>query len=511
MVFVGSVISIRNDGVTGSNPVSGTTFPKTADFQHSDKLCRTTVSHSVTVEVGSNPRSYVGGDDAKCRTGVYHRRGFGVWVRGTVYQFRVRVPHDLRDALGRTHLSRSLKTDSLTVANRRAAMCALEASASFDRARQLPTTKLLGEIAPKLAEHSSVTFEELCRRYVADPTASRTSKSLHSYRSSLSMLAELVGANLPASAVDRGVCRDVMNVLTVLPCNARKRWRDVPLREVARIAVETCKAAMSAANVNEHMNKLSSVLNWAIREDICTANPAKGLRLPNVRSAKDRRRAFSRQQLQCIFDAPLYRGCVDDERRYSVVGDQRPRRSRFWVPLLSLFGGLRLNEACQLLVSDIRQNRGVLCIHVSSEGETQVLKTAASSRVVPVHPKLIEIGLEDFLEIARSTGQVRLFDEIKLDSFGMHSGGFSRWFSRFLVTCGASAPLTCFHSFRHSFRDALRNGGVDRELALALGGWTVPNGFAAVGDAYGDGFDPRVLLAEIGKVGYPDLDLRHLR
>jgi integrase len=441
---------------------------------------------------------------------VYHSRGFGVWRRGLIYQFRVRVPHDVRAVIGRTHISRSLKTDSLTVANRLAAQCALEATATFNRARQAATVNLLEGINCAATEQT-VSFEELCARYLSDPAASRTAKSLHAYRSSLSMLVEIVGASTPSSAVDRAACRDVMNVLSTLPPNARKRWPDVPLREVARTAVGSGERAMSAANVNEHMNKLSTVLNWGIKEDLCAANSAKGLRLPYLRSAKDRRSAFSATQLQRIFDAPLYRGCVDDERRYSMVGDNRPRRSRFWVPLLSLFGVLRLNEACQLLVADVREDRGVLCIHVSSEGDAQSLKTAASKRLVPVHSELLEIGLRDYVRSARTKGQVRLFDEIKLDSFGMHSGGFSRWFARFLVTCDAAAARTCFHSFRHSFRDALRNAGVSREVALALGGWSAPSGFSAVGDAYGSGFDPRVLQTEVEKIRYPDLDLSHLK
>ena len=383
----------------------------------------------------------------------------------------MRVPRDIRDVVGRTHLSRSLKTDSLTVANRLAARFALEAAETFDLARQQPSAKLLGDVATNPRVSPSINFAELCARYLDDPTASRSVKSLHAYRSSLSMLIELVGATTPACSIDRAVCRDVMGILKVLPRNARKRWRNVSLRDVAREAVVCGREAMSAANVNEHMNKLSTVLNWGIREDLCHTNPAKGLRLPQVQSAKDRRRAFNGDQLLRIFDAPLYRGCVDDERGYAVTGDQRPRRSRFWVPLLGLFAGLRLNEACQLLVDDIRDDRGVLCIHISTDGNAKVLKTAASSRVVPVHPELIAIGIADCVELARSTGQVRLFDEIKLDSFGMHSGRFSRWFARFLATCGAAAPRTCFHSFRHSFRDALSNGGVEREVALALGGW----------------------------------------
>jgi hypothetical protein len=108
---------------------------------------------------------------------VYHTRGFGVWRRGSIYQFRVRAPHDVRAVLGRTHLSRSLRADSRTVANRLAARCALEAAASFDRARQSPTTMLLGEVSPSAIE--SVTFDELYSRYLDDPTAYRSSKSVH--------------------------------------------------------------------------------------------------------------------------------------------------------------------------------------------------------------------------------------------------------------------------------------------------------------------------------------------
>ncbi|WP_369821059.1 DUF6538 domain-containing protein [Novosphingobium sp. CCH12-A3] len=128
-------------------------------------------------EEGSSPRISTVYDHPDCRTAVCHRRAFGVWLRGSIYHFRVRVPHDLRSAFGRTHLSRSLRTDSLTVANRLAARCALEAAASFDRARQTSTPALLGEVAP--TARTQVTFGELCNRYLDDPTADRTNKSTH--------------------------------------------------------------------------------------------------------------------------------------------------------------------------------------------------------------------------------------------------------------------------------------------------------------------------------------------
>ncbi|WP_425490596.1 DUF6538 domain-containing protein, partial [Novosphingobium fluoreni] len=40
----------------------------------------------------------------------------GLSRRGSIYQFRVRVPVDLRDAVGRSHVKRSLRTDCLSSA-----------------------------------------------------------------------------------------------------------------------------------------------------------------------------------------------------------------------------------------------------------------------------------------------------------------------------------------------------------------------------------------------------------
>ena len=82
--------------------------------------------------------------------------------------------------------------------------------------------------------------------------------------------------------------------------------------------------------------------------------------------------------------------------------------------------------------------------------------------------------------------------------------------SRFLISASASAPLTCFHSFRHGFRDAARNARIDRDIVLRLGGWTTGGGQSEAADAYGSGYHPAVLFEAISKIEYPGLDLSHL-
>ena len=43
----------------------------------------------------------------------------------------------------------------------------------------------------------------------------------------------------------------------------------------------------------------------------------------------------------------------------------------------------------------------------------------------------------------------------------------------------------CRYSFRHNFRDRLRNAGIQSEMIDQLGGWSRQS----VGQGYGEGFD----------------------
>ncbi|MBR9971165.1 hypothetical protein KEC16_05500 [Magnetospirillum sp. J10] len=59
------------------------------------------------------------------------------------------------------------------------------------------------------------------------------------------------------------------------------------------------------------------------------------------------------------------------------------------------------------------------------------------------------------------------------------------------------------------YRDALREARVDREVALALGGWAGDGGNDETADNYGCGVKATTLFAAISEIGY-DLDLMHL-
>jgi integrase len=333
------------------------------------------------------------------------------------------------------------------------------------------------------------------------------------------MVLAVLGEDTPIRSVTRARCRELIEVLRWLPRHSSKLYPGLEPNEIAAKARATGRDDLiSASNVNTYLNKLCGVFNWALREQMIDRNPALGLKVPDPTLRRDKRLPFSSKQLRAIFSAPLYVGCQDDGHGYAKPGHNRPRNARFWIPLVGLFGGLRLNEACQLDVADITTIDGIACFAVtaaaSSERTDKRLKTASSERVVPIHPELLVLGFMAFVAQRKRAGEVKLFGEVGIGASGYRSATFSAWFTRFSGKAGVRSDKTCYHSFRHVFRDALREARVDRDIALALGGWSRPGGSGgstSASDAYGSGYRVATLFEAISTVRYPDLDLSHLR
>ncbi|NTZ43352.1 hypothetical protein G7A66_09700 [Altererythrobacter sp. SALINAS58] len=325
----------------------------------------------------------------------------------------------------------------------------------------------------------------------------------------------MLGEETPLASISRAHCRDLLDVLRFLPANAGKVFPKLTPREAAaRARVRGDIKIISAANANSLMSNMSSFLNWAVNEELLARNPARGLRLPDPVSKRDKRLPFSQQQLETIFNAPLYRGCADGERGYNEAGDMRPRNARFWVPLIALFSGARLGEITSLDTTDIREIDRIECIVVSERslvGSTDKhLKTAVSDRVIPIHPKLVECGLLDFAAAKREAGETKLFDDIETGSTGSRPVVFSKWFTQFLRASGAHQPRTSFHSFRHNFRDELRAARVDHDIAMLLGGWTTGSSRSAVSENYGSGYRVEALNDAVVRLSFDQVDVRHL-
>ena len=371
--------------------------------------------------------------------------------------------------------------------------------------------------APSAPARPDKTLRELLVIFLDDPVRVRGQKTRMIYDNAIPIVGEVLGMDTPIRNVDREACRRLMEMLRWLPTNSRKRFPKLTAVQAADMArSKKLVSTLGYAAINSYLKCLSALMNFAVNEGILDRNPAKGLRVVDPRHRRDRRLPFSDDQLRAIFDAPLYRGCVNDEYGYADVGLNRPRRGRFWVPLIALFTGMRLNEICQLDTADIRLIDEVNCFAITnrsaSGADDKRVKTSTSERVVPIHPRLTAIGFMDFVAERRACGAVKLFADLPLSTTGYYSDPFSKWFRRFIAKANATGTKTCFHSFRHNFRDALREARIDHDVALALGGWSSGSGNEGTltAEAYGRGFRLKTLAEAMERVDYPNLDLSHL-
>ena len=187
----------------------------------------------------------------------------------------------------------------------------------------------------------------------------------------------------------------------------------------------------------------------------------------------------------------------------------------FWLPVVALFTGARQAEIAGLQVSNIQELEGVPLLFIAEIGRGKRLKTKASERVVPIHPELVKLGLLNHVaERAQDGADAWLFPTVAPDQRRALSA-WSKWFGYYLRNqIGVGNPDKVFHSFRHSFQDALRRATPDAELRDALPGRSSRT--KSVSRDYGakymiDRWGVRRLHETICNVRFPGLDLSRVR
>jgi hypothetical protein len=186
---------------------------------------------------------------------------------------------------------------------------------------------------------SAVTLAELIKRYESDPARAKPSpKTKLKQDAQHRLFKEVIGAKTLVTAIDREMARKLLDTVKALPSNATKRFPGRKIEEVLQLSEERGLKPMSATTANSYMSAFVALMNFALKEHLIDKNPATGLRLPNdgVRR-QDKRLSLTVADLSRIFAAPLYTGCLNDEWGYARPGSNRPRRGRFWIPIIALF------------------------------------------------------------------------------------------------------------------------------------------------------------------------------
>ncbi|MCA0930165.1 site-specific integrase [Ruegeria profundi] len=347
------------------------------------------------------------------------------------------------------------------------------------------------------------------RKAEAEQTGQWSAKLVNDYQTWTDLFIELQG-DRPVLDYNKPDARDFKNVLLELPSNRNKLPQTIGLspRDAIQAAKDHELPTLSVSTVNKALGRLQGIWKWADKQlDEEVADIFGPMKVDDNNKARNQHDPFSKEQLQTIFKSPLFTGCKSRRFRTMPGDTDLSDTSWFWLPLLGLWTGARLNELCQLSVEDIDQEEGIPLIRVQEGDEDQRVKFG-KSRIVPIHPELVRLGFLQFVQAQRDAGATRVFPELKVGAMGYHSEQASKDFSRYIKSIGAKTRKTSFHSFRHTFKDACRHSGMQPDINDILLGHTLPG----MAGRYGDGNVPvQVLFEAMCKVKHKDLSLHHIK
>jgi integrase len=358
-----------------------------------------------------------------------------LWQKRGVYYFRRKVPNDVQQHYERSQIVICLKTKSKSAA--------IKASRSI--ASKLDDFWLQMRIADMDVPASHLLVK------------GKPKDAFTSYASSLS---DALATYCSLKGADR----------TALFFTAAKRNVGYVLEHLGDRPIDTYSSAdaasfrdwlidrgLTTSSISRIFGTIRAVINLIIQEHgLDCRNAFANIFLP--KKAEEKRKPIPKYEIMQI-----QKTCLE-------VGDER----RLVIALIS-DTGMRLSEALGLVWGDVRLDHEYPHINLVEHPWRQ-LKTSGSKRLVP----LVGVSLE----------------AVKV----MHQQGFSTQFLFPSYTSAtkcngnsASAALNkwlkqytgqgVIHSFRHSFRDRLREAEVDVELTDQLGGWAS----SSIGQSYGSG------------------------
>lgn len=289
--------------------------------------------------------------------------------------------------------------------------------------------------------NSGPLLSEAINSYVQEKTGLDHWKGLTASQNETTLrdFLEIVG-DKPIKEITRQTITDFATKFGKLPANRNKK-PEFKGKAIADILKMKGYEPIDSGTLRNNLIRVSSFFKWATANRLTEANPAdnatqilpKKARLKNKIDARD---PFTIEDLQKLFQA--------DEFKSPKAPYQ------YWIPIIALYSGARLEEICKLRLEDVKQDGGIWYFDITNA------KTEAGKRHTPIHNKIIELGLLDYVEQLKAKGQDRLFPELKPNKNGEYGAKVTKWFARYCDRCGVNDGKKVFHSFRHTVVDCLK-------------------------------------------------------
>ena len=327
-----------------------------------------------------------------------------------------------------------------------------------------------GREPPKAAKPKVKPEERLSalmETHLADLTrAGRDAKTVLESRHTLSLFTGVVG-DIAAHEIYGSHCRAFFDAVKHWPRHAslRPEFAGLSVKQVLAKAKSLNEPALSQPTLNKHRQRLSVFLNWLLNNKHITSNPLAGLVSVKKRDAEEETgRPFTQAELDAIFEPAAFKAWAE----------KLPHR--WWVPMLALYSGARVNELSQLYVDDIETISDVPGFHINRRFDGQKIKNAASRRFVPIAQPLLDAGFLSYVAEVKKVGHQRLFPHLPNNDGNGFGKQMSKQFAAYIKKRGIKDDGMGMHAFRHTLATRLDRAGVSENAIARITGHTPSGG-----------------------------------
>jgi len=306
--------------------------------------------------------------------------------------------------------------------------------------------------------------------------------------------------------------RNFRTAIISLPKNRKKmkQYRDFNLLQLLEMDVPE-EDRLSVDTQTKLISRMTSLWNFLIDEypEYVSHNVFKKKSVTvTSRKAKDKRESFTDDDIKTIFHHKNFLPAV-----FEGHGRQTIKYPYYFVPILAVLMGARLEEICQMRVADIMKVDGIWVYRIREEGkyneeETRV-KNPYSERDIPLHPELIDtLKFVQYVKHIKKLGHERVFWELPKRGT-VYSKNVGKFFNeKYLVKIGIKKRGKSFHSFRHSVETHLTNSNVNGRYIDFLQGHSQKG---VGGNVYMKGIRVDVLLKDCVEKLIWDIDWNKLK
>lgn len=346
-------------------------------------------------------------------------------------------------------------------------------------------------VEPSVQVRPSPTLRTVVGAFLAQYEKRGKPQMLKKHRPALNMLVEVVG-DRPVNELRQADINEFFEVLAALPPRWSDQCRQLQLSVRQLADLEHAETIGPKTFEDGYMASVRSFLK-ATKRDYGDQGFPLSLTTDGIEYLGDqeedtnKQRAFKPAELERLFAGAEMQAYAADPAQHD----------KYWLPMLGLFTGARVNELCQLnpqidITRDEESGIWHLWINAESEADKGIHKSVKTNdeRRVPIHKTLMALGFVEHAIRLKKSGVKRLFPSW-LPSKGRASGEAEKWFRQFLRDTGLrdetpKAKLLGMHAFRHTLLSYGTASKPSLNLGVITGHAQATPGVSAVQAGYND-------------------------